>query len=203
MAHKTFISYKYSEAQKLRDKIVNALGDDATYYMGETAESPDLTDEATSTIKSKLTDMMYDTTVTIVILSPNMTQSNWIDWEIEYCLKEISRKGRTSKTNGLVGVVQRVNSSYDWLVTTTSKNDGCSVRTYATSKFYSIINDNRFNLRDKSFKCRRCETYDALKDSYFSIVDEADFLTKPEHYIDNAFNKAENANDFNLTKQRN
>ena len=29
MAHKTFISYKYSEAQKLRDSIINALGDDA------------------------------------------------------------------------------------------------------------------------------------------------------------------------------
>ena len=30
MAHKTFISYKYSEAQDLRDNIIDALGDDAT-----------------------------------------------------------------------------------------------------------------------------------------------------------------------------
>lgn len=29
MAHKTFISYKYSEARELRDKIIEALGDDA------------------------------------------------------------------------------------------------------------------------------------------------------------------------------
>ena len=29
MAHKTFISYKYSEAQKLRDDIIEALGEDA------------------------------------------------------------------------------------------------------------------------------------------------------------------------------
>ena len=36
MAHKTFISYKWSEAQSLRDKIIKALGDDATYYKGET-----------------------------------------------------------------------------------------------------------------------------------------------------------------------
>lgn len=34
MAHETFISYKYSEAQDLRDKIVKALGDDAVYYKG-------------------------------------------------------------------------------------------------------------------------------------------------------------------------
>lgn len=30
MAHKTFISYKYSEAQNLRDRIIKALGDDAS-----------------------------------------------------------------------------------------------------------------------------------------------------------------------------
>lgn len=61
MAHKTFISYKYSEAQKLRDSIINALGDDATYYKGETSASPDLTDTTTDNIKRHLTDMMYDT----------------------------------------------------------------------------------------------------------------------------------------------
>lgn len=43
MAHKTFISYKYSEAQDLRDRIIEAMGDDASYYMGETSDSPDLT----------------------------------------------------------------------------------------------------------------------------------------------------------------
>lgn len=46
--------------------------------------------------------MMYDTSVTILILSPNMKKSKWIDWEIEYCLKDITRKNRTSNTNGIV-----------------------------------------------------------------------------------------------------
>ena len=31
MAHRTFISYKYSEAQDLRDRIIKALGKDADY----------------------------------------------------------------------------------------------------------------------------------------------------------------------------
>lgn len=35
MAHKTFLKYKYSEAQDLRDRIIKALGDDASYYQGE------------------------------------------------------------------------------------------------------------------------------------------------------------------------
>lgn len=72
MAHKTFISYKYSEARDLRDRIIEALGDDATYYKGETSDSPDLTDSSTENIKRVLRDMMYDTSVTIVIISPHM-----------------------------------------------------------------------------------------------------------------------------------
>lgn len=32
MAHKTFISYKYSDAKGLRDRIIESLGSDATYY---------------------------------------------------------------------------------------------------------------------------------------------------------------------------
>lgn len=115
MARKTFISYKYSEAQGLRDRIIVAMGDDATYYRGETSDSPDLTDTSTENIKRNLRNMMYGTSVTIVILSPNIKQSKWIDWEIEYCLKSISRKDRTSHTNGVVGVIMKVNGSYDWL----------------------------------------------------------------------------------------
>ena len=80
MARKTFISYKYSEARDLRDRIIWALGDDATFYQGETSDSPDLTDTTTENIKRHLTDMMYNTSVTIVILSPNMKESNRHFW---------------------------------------------------------------------------------------------------------------------------
>ena len=52
---------------------------------------------------------MYDTSVTIVIVSPHIKESKWIDWEIEYCLKNITRKNRTSHTNGIVGVIMKVN----------------------------------------------------------------------------------------------
>ena len=92
MARKTFISYKYSEAQDLRDKIIESLGDDAIYYQGETSDSPDLTDTSTENIKENLKDMMFSTSVTIVIISPNMKKSKWIDWEIEYTLKEIKKR---------------------------------------------------------------------------------------------------------------
>lgn len=76
MSRKTFISYKYSESQELRDRIIESLNDDAVYYKGETSDSPDLTDASTENINNHLKNMMYDTSVTIVILSPNMRDSN-------------------------------------------------------------------------------------------------------------------------------
>lgn len=88
MARETFIAYKYSEAQDLRDEIIRQLGDDASYYQGETADSPDLTDTSVENIKENLKDMIFGTSVTIVIVSPNLKSSKWVDWEIEYSLKE-------------------------------------------------------------------------------------------------------------------
>ena len=113
MAHKTFISYKYSEATGLRDRIIEAMGDDAVYYQGETSDSPDMSDESNRKIQEYLKSCMYPTSVTIVIISPHMKESHWIDWEISYCLKKITRDGRTSHRNGLVGVIMKVNGRYD------------------------------------------------------------------------------------------
>ena len=202
MARKTFISYKFSEAQSLRDTILESLGEDASYYQGETAESPDLTDTSTENIKKNLTDMMYGTSVTIVILSPSIKESDWIDWEIEYCLKEISRSGRTSKTNGIVGVVQKVDGGYDWLVSKNTKDDGCTVRSVSKEPLLDIINNNRFNRPQHDHACTDCKTYSQLDGSFISIVDEEDFLKDPDKYIENAYSKSESYEEFDFVKQR-
>ncbi len=203
MAHKTFISYKYSEAQELRDRIIDALGDDATYYKGETSDSPDLTDTSTENIKRNLSNMMYDTSVTIVIISPHMKESKWIDWEIEYCLKNITRKDRTSHTNGVVGLIMKYNGGYSWFKTRKTNSDGCTSMQYDKSKVYDIINNNRFNQNPKKYSCDVCKTVDALTGSYISYVEEDTFLANPQKYINNAYDKSENdASGYNLTKNR-
>lgn len=203
MAHKTFISYKYSEAQQLRDDIIEALGDDATYYKGERSDSPDLTDTSTENIKKNLKDMMYDTSVTIVIISPNMKKSKWIDWEIEYCLKNITRKDRTSHTNGVVGVIMKYNGGYDWFKTTTKKDDGCTSSSYKEELVYDIINNNRFNQNPKRYSCDICKAVDALTGSYIAYVEEETFLSNPSKYINNAYDKSENdAGGYDIVKQR-
>ncbi|MDE0445863.1 MAG: hypothetical protein OXH96_04250 [Spirochaetaceae bacterium] len=124
MARRTFISYKYSEAQKLRDDIIEALGDDATYYQGETSDSPDLTDASTDSIRKRLTDMMYNTS------------------------------------------------------------------------------NNRYRRNGQAYACNNCKSHSMLDGSYISIIDEKVFLDDPDKFIENAYEKSERADEFDLRKKR-
>ena len=202
MSRKTFISYKYSEAQDLRDKIIKALGDDAQYYQGETCDSPDLTDYTAETIKNHLKDMIFSTSVTIVVISPHMTESKWIDWEIEYSLRNYNRDGTTSHTNGIVGVIMKVDGGYDWIRSTVKKPDGHTSTQYDTSKMYPIINNNRFNQNPQVYFCPQCKTYDALTGSYIALVTQDEFLADPDKYIENAHDKCQSVNKYEITKSR-
>ena len=185
MAHKTVISYKYSESRGLRDKIIGALGKDATYYKGENIGSKDMSDYKREMIKANLSDMMYDTSVTIAILSPNMRESEWIGWEISYCLKKITRKDRTSQRNGVVAVIKKVNGSYSWFK---YSKDGATK--YYMNKIQDIIADNHFN--SKPPITTSTGFYDWLNGSYIAFIEEDEFLSNPKRYIDNAYKKSEN-----------
>lgn len=202
MARKTFISYKYSEAQDLRNRIIESLGSAAVYYKGETSSSPNLTDTSTENIKNNLKNMIFDTSVTIVVISPSMKESNWIDWEIEYSLKEYKRNSRVSKTNGIVAVIQKINGDYSWIRTENMQNDGHSTYSNNTSFLFDIINNNRFNQNPKEYLCKECLTVDANKGSYISIIEEDDFLKNISKYIENAYEKSQNLENYSLTKKK-
>lgn len=203
MARETFISYKYSEARDLRDKIIAKMGEHASYYKGETAESPDLTENSVQSIRENLKNMIFGTSVTIVIISPSIINSKWIDWEIEYSLKEYKRGDTTSRTNGIVGVVMKVDGNYNWLINSTTNTDGCSSRTIQNHKLYNIINNNRTNLNTTNkYSCPVCRTFDVLNGSYISLVEEDKFLNDPDFYIENAYNKSKTVYNYNLSKCR-
>ena len=202
MAHKTFISYKFSEARELRDRIIDSLGQDASYYKGETADSPDLTDRKTETIKEHLKGMLFDTTVTIVIVSPNMRQSNWIDWEIEYSLRNYNRSGKCSSTNGVLGVLMKVDGGYDWIRNHTSHADGCSSNSYSDSLLPDIMQNNRYNQVPKVYACPSCKSVNRLTGSYISLVDEDEFLASPKLFVENAYEKSQNLRNYEICKHR-
>jgi hypothetical protein len=202
MAYNTFISYKYSEAKDLRDTIVDSLGEDAKYYRGETSESPDMSDKTTDYIKDKLKDLIYSTSVTIVIISPNMKQSNWIDWEIEYSLKQIKRGDRRSSTNGVLGVVMEYEGGYSWLRPSTQNSDGHTAILTKNEYLYNIITNNRFNQDPPEYTCEECKNVNSLTGSYISLVNEDDFLNDPNKYIDNAYDKSKNTSNYKISRTK-
>jgi hypothetical protein len=203
MARKTFISYKYSEAQGLRDRIIAKLGSGAQYYRGENGFSNDLSSYTASTIKGHLSDMIYGTSVTIVILSPNMSASRWIPWEIEYSLSEFTRNDRTSRTNGILCVVQKqptyaYDDGYGWL-----KNWQGN---WEETKIFSIIKSNLNNKKtwqQSPIPANNKSLYDTLSQNYIDIVTESSFLYNPDKYIEDAFIRSQNVDSYNVTKKAN
>lgn len=202
MARKTFISYKYSDARDVRDRIINALGDDARYYRGEDGFSECLDGLKAETIKERLKDMIYATSVTIVVLSPEMLASKWIPWEIEYSLREYRRGDSCSHTNGVVAVIKKLNGDYSWIKTNNLQDDGCWTHNFIGSRMPSIVSDNRCNQNPKEYACEKCGSINWLTGSYISIIEEDDFLANPTKYIENAYKKSQNIWNYDLCKTR-
>lgn len=190
MAHKTFISYKYSEARELRDRIIKAMGEDAKYYNGENGFSPNMSDDTDEKIWNYLKDMIWGTSVTIVIVSPHMTESDWIESEISYSLRKVSRDETQSQRNGVVAVIMKVNGNYDWFKSQQQQADGCVTSSYNETLVPGIIKSNRCNQVPKKYSCEKCKCINWDTGSYVSYVEEEDFLNDIDSYIEKAYKKS-------------
>jgi hypothetical protein len=122
MGHKIFVSYKYADSNvkplsyygqtQVHDYVRlienNILKRDV--YKGE-KQDEDLSFKSDAYIWEHLKDKIYDSSVTIVLISPNMKipykhdKSQWIPWEISYSLRLTTRDDRTSQRNALLAVV--------------------------------------------------------------------------------------------------
>lgn len=194
MAHKTFISYKYSDVVEgkgyynLRDRIIRHLGDDAQYYKGENGFTKDISDRPAEYIKQTLKEKIFDTSVTIVIISPYMRFSDWIEWELSYSLRNVTRGDRTSRPNGIVAVVQKQNVMY---------GDGYSW----FKKWNNEWNpDYLFNIIKNNLNNKKYYSPNDLSNNYIDIVTEDAFMRNPNKYIEEAYNKCKNRDYYNLYK---
>ena len=126
MGRKIFVSYKYADENvypvpyisdyqpKVRDYVtwLEKKFTDRTehIYKGE-HDNEDLSDKSDEYIWAKLKDKIYDSTITIVLISPNMKEaykwdrSQWVPWEIAYSVRETTRNDYTSHANAVLGVI--------------------------------------------------------------------------------------------------
>ena len=218
MARKIFVSYKHSDdsveplnyettARAYVDEIIELFEEDET-YKGEGNE--DLSKFKDETIATHLKDKIYDSSITLVLISPNMKNiyekesDQWIPWEISYSLKEITRNDRTSRTNGILAIVLPDRySSYRYFLEEGSC-PYCHYTTFRTNKLFQILRDNMFNIKKPAFNdCSNHTTANPVYVGLYSYIYSVkwyDFIGNKEKYLQKVEYLRDNIDDYNIKK---
>ena len=227
MGHKIFVSYKYADdnVKNLKlfenstvrdyvDELENKIDNSNHIFKGE-SDGEDLSNLSEDAIWEKLKDRIYDSTLTIVFISPNMKEDGipdreqWIPWEISYSLRETKRKNETgqeitSKTNALMAVVlPDSNNSYNYYL----EDHTCCFsfcRTHYTGKLFKIIRENKFNIKESTqVDCQNNSSKKIYSGecSYIKAVKWDDFINNIDKYIDEAYERQDNIDNYNICKE--
>jgi hypothetical protein len=223
---KIFVSYKYADDQVENlnsdenstvrdyvDEFEKKMDSSDDIYKGEN-DGEDLSELEDDTIWEELKDRIYDSSVTIVFISPGMKESEkkdrdqWIPWEVSYSLKETSRKNKngdpvTSHTNAMLAVVlPDEDGSYDYyLERKTCCADGCT--THHTDKLFEILKKNKFN-RIKNGSKKICESSSIIWTgtcSYIEAVKWSAFIKDYHKYVDKAVERQDKLDEYNIRKE--
>jgi hypothetical protein len=229
MANKIFVSYKFKDSNVL--PLKNGLAEvydpttvrsyvdllenyfDATefaIYKGE-SDDEDLSDLSDDQIWEKLKDRIYDSTITIVMISPNMRESNhrdksqWIPWEISYSLKEIQRNDRISRSNALLAVVlPDSKGSYEYFIVDNNCYQNCRCQTLKIDTLFDILSKNMFNQIEKQHKnCDQGKNVYSGESSYIKSIKWDDFKERPQEYIKMAIEIKKNIDKYEVAKEVN
>lgn len=187
MGRKIFVSYKYKDrnvealpgvtpftwvrdyVDYISDVIIKNSDD---IYKGEYNDE-DLTFRGDDYIWEHLKDKIYDSTITIVLISPGMKEpgkwqkSQWIPWEISYSLRETTRGDRTSHNNAILAVVlPDKRGGYDY---------------YNEIELFPILKSN-------------------IENGYIYVVTWENFKRFPSEVVDIAFRHRRNTPTYKIVK---
>ena len=227
MGNKIFISYKYKDSavyplkshleelyeptivRDYVDILQRKLEKEHHINKGE-KDGEDLSDFKEETIASHLRDKIYDSSITIVLISPNMKETGdesdqWIPWEISYSLKEINRNDRTKTPNALLALVlPDGNNSYSYFIKDNACYSDCSCRTLYTGRLFTILAKNMFNIKNPVYKdCPNKTNVFMGDESYIQSVKWNDFMRNPNFYIEKSLEIKNNWNEYDIVKQVN
>lgn len=215
MGKKIFVTYKYSDSlvrhipnkypTTVRDYVdifQSKLDNTDHIYKGED-DGEDLGSLADATIGSKLGDKIFDSTVTIVLISKGMKDNTpekdqWIPWEISYSLREQSRQGKNSKTNAVLGVVIPDSiGNYDYYY---KENPECNSITHYTNQLFTILKENMFNVKKPQLRTCNGTSIHEGESSYIRTVKWDDFIPNMNLYIDIAVEIWRNRENYEIRK---
>ena len=202
MATKVFISFRFSDGKEIKDELVD-LFDESTEVINR-SEDVDRSQMSEDTIQEYLYEKLKDTSVTIVLLTPEAVsyRKNWIgnydDWlydELRYSLED----RKNNRTNGVVAVY--TDDAKDMILESSSHY--CShcqeTKSCRTLKFFdNLARKNMLNIK-QSYKKNLCnDLYDDSHDSYISLVSLEEFKQDHTKYIDNAKDKRDRLHEFSI-----
>lgn len=223
---KIFVSYKYADAQVENlsyrdnstvrdyvDEFIEKLDASDHIYKGE-KDGEDLSDLSDDVIWEKLKDRIYDSSVTIVFISPGMRETwkrdrdQWIPWEVSFSLKETSRRNKngdpvTSYTNAMLAVVlPDENGSYSYYLESKGCcSEGCIM--HQTRDLFDIIRKNKFNrIKNASnYVCGNNNTMWRGTCSYIEAVKWASFIEDYQKYVNAAVERQEHIDEYDICKE--
>ncbi len=207
MARKVFVSFRYDDGSHYKDELVN-LFDDSTEIINR-SEDKDRSDMSDETIKKYLYDKLKDTSVTIVLITPEAVNhkknifgfyDDWMYDEIRYSLED----RENNRSNGLIAVYTDEARPLIMYETIHSCNNCNGERKIKTIKHVNnLFRENMMNVKS-AYKKDKCDNvYDMTYDSYCSLVPWDDFVADPEYYIEKAAEKRENIDHYEITKDLN
>ncbi|MBF2754678.1 MAG: TIR domain-containing protein [Gammaproteobacteria bacterium AqS3] len=191
------------------DELIASLEETGNIYKGE-EDDEDISHLSEDQIKSKLADKLYDTSITVVLISRGMKEflakekKQWIPWEVSYSLKEITRKEQTSRTNAVLAVVlPDSNGSYDYYLEEKTCSY-CHCTTLHTGFLFKILSENMFNAKEPKYN--DCDNHGFQKvyigeSCYILSVKWDAFINNQNEYLNRAVKIKENIDDYNITKE--
>lgn len=158
---------------------------------------------------------VHDSTVTLVVISPGMKDSEpegeqWMPNEIRYSLWEVPRGEKTSATNALLGVIiPGRDGTYNYIYGK-SNCPHCShirmLNKQANPYLFNILRGNIFNRKeDNGNACSGLYCNSTIYNgdhSYLHLVTLEDFTkdNKSQEHIDKALEIKENKDSYNVEK---
>jgi hypothetical protein len=199
-------AYRQTTVRHYVDELQSLLAHDDHINKGEN-DDESLAGFKDSTIESKLRNKIYDSSITLVLISPNMKESyiseseQWIPWEIAYSLKEHSRNGRTSQTNAMMAIVlpDRANSYSYFMTSNTCCIPGCT--DFKTGSLFKILQKNMFNRTTVTLmSCNYSKNIHSGECSYIPAVRWYEFKNDISGNLERAIRINENIDNYKIAK---
>lgn len=96
MARKVFVSYSHRLDQQAADDFRKIFADERDVFIDKSIRE-DIGDLQTESIKARLSSLIKDSTVTVVLIGQETGGRSWVDWKIYHSL----RKSDGNTRNGL------------------------------------------------------------------------------------------------------